>query len=237
MRRIGLFGGSFNPVHIAHLVLAEYAADALGLERVIFIPAGRPPHKAAEALAGAGERLRMARLAVAGNPRFRASDIELRRKGRSYTMDTARAFRKRFGKGAELYFLIGADTIAELPTWKDIARLTQLCMFTPLRRPGIARPKLSALAAAVGRKEARAIVGRTIELPLLDISGTEIRRLVASGRSIRYLVPAEVEAYIARKGLYRTPTGFPTRPRRAASSDDSTNPIRKRCSRPWTRRG
>ena len=201
-RRIGVYGGSFNPVHQAHLLLAEQAGEALDLELVIFVPARLPPHKDPVALASARDRLRMARLAVAGNPRFKVSDIELRRKGRSYTIDTANAFRKRFGARAELYFLIGADSIAELPTWRDAGDLAEICRIVAVSRPGAKLPKPAALAAVLGHEKARGILKGIIRMPYLDISASDIRARVSGGRSIRYLVPREVEDYIRRKRLY-----------------------------------
>jgi len=216
-RRIGIFGGSFNPIHLAHLLLAEEACEVLDLEQLIFVPARLPPHKTRAALAGARERLRMVRLGVAGNPRFRVSDIELRRMGPSYTIDTVLTLRQRFGRKAELFFLIGSDTIAELPTWKEIGRLATLCTFVPLSRPGVRVPRLSDLASALGREAARGILRRTIRMPQLDISASDIRNRAATGRSIRYLVPQAVEAYIRRKGLYertQASTGVKQRPSR-----------------------
>ena len=203
MRRIGVLGGSFNPVHNAHLLLAEQAREALDLERVVFIPAKRPPHKRASELASAADRLRMARLAVAANAYFQVSNIELRRRGRSYTIDTVRSLRRRFGKASEIFFLIGADTVGELPTWRDIGELARLCRFVPFSRPGVPKPKRKDLAAAVGHEEARAILKRMTPMPLLDISASDIRARVAAGRSIRYLVPDAVADTILCKGLYR----------------------------------
>ena len=203
VKRVGIYGGSFNPIHLAHLVLAEQAAEILDLDPVIFVPARLPPHKDPGALASAQDRLRMARLAVAGNSRFRVSDIELRRRGRSYTIDTVKAFRKRFGRRAEICFLIGTDTIEELPTWKQVGRLVKLCTFVPLTRPGARRPRISALASAIGKEEARRFLRRVLKMPQLDISASDIRARVSAGRSIRYLVPGKVEAYIRRKGLYQ----------------------------------
>ncbi len=202
MRKIGIYGGSFNPIHLAHLRLAEEARERLGLERVIFVPAKLPPHKDPSALAGAKDRLKMVRLAISGNKKFDVSDIELRRRGRSYTVDTVASMRKRFGNEAELFFLIGTDTIAELPTWREIGRLVRLCVLVPLSRPGSKRPPLSALAPTLGRKEARAILARTVRMPEMDISASDIRRRVAEGRSIRYLVPEPVAEYIRRRALY-----------------------------------
>ncbi len=211
MRKIGIFGGSFNPIHLAHLRLAEEARERLGLDKVIFVPVRLPPHKDPAALAGAQDRLRMVRLAISGNDRFGVSDTELRRRGRSYTVDTVAAMRRRFGRRAELYFLIGTDTVAELPTWREIRRLMGLCVFVPLSRPGKRLPSIASLTPALGSKQARSILARTIRMPELDISGSDIRRRVAEGRSIRYLVPEPVAEYILRKGLYR-----PARPIKAA---------------------
>ena len=151
MKKLGILGGSFNPVHLGHLVLAETAREALGLERVIFIPAKLPPHKRAAALADGADRLAMVRLAVAGNPALAVSDIELRRPGVSYTVDTVRALREKLGAGTQIYFLIGMDTVAELAAWREVARLARLCKFVPLSRPGHASPNAAALERAVGQ--------------------------------------------------------------------------------------
>jgi len=203
LAKIGLFGGSFNPVHVAHLVLAEEATEALGLERVLFIPARVPPHKRGSELASARDRVRMARVAVAGNPRFSVSEVELRRGGCSYTIDTVRGMRRRFGRKAELYFLVGSDTVGELKTWRRIRTLARLCRFVSFGRPGVRAANFADLAAAVGEKAARDILNNVIRMPRLEISSSDIRRRVAEGRSIRYLVPDAVAEYIARKGLYR----------------------------------
>lgn len=203
MARIGLYGGSFNPVHVAHLVLAEQACEALALDRVVFIPARLPPHKDPAGLVAARERVRMVRLALTGNPRFSVSEIELKRRGRSFSIDTVLAMRRRFGAKAELFFLIGADTIAELPTWRQVGRLVRLCTFVPLSRPGVRLPKAGDLALTLGAKEARGILKRMIKMPRLEISASDIRRRVVEGRSIRYLVPDAVDAYIRRKKLYK----------------------------------
>ena len=222
MQKIGIYGGSFNPIHCAHLLLAEQACEALGLDRVLFVPVKLPPHKDPAVLAGARERLRMVRLAVADNPRMSVSDIELRRNATSYTVETVAAIRRRFGRKAELYFLIGVDTVPELPAWREIRRLVKLCTFVPLTRPGVRLPRrISALTRAVGAEEARGILARTIKMPLMDISASDIRRRVAEGRSIRYLVPDAVAEYIRRKRLYL--------PKCSAKSHSSAQ-ARRRCS-------
>jgi nicotinate-nucleotide adenylyltransferase len=202
VNKLGVLGGSFNPVHLGHLVLAETAREALGLERVLFIPAKLPPHKRAAALAAGADRLAMVRLAVAGNPALAVSDIELRRPGVSYSVDTIRALREKLGPGPEIYFLIGMDTVAELTGWREIAALARLCKFVPLSRPGIAGPNATALERAIGKLPARAILQRAVAMPVIGISSSDVRRRVAQGRTIRYLVPDAVAAYIRRKRLY-----------------------------------
>jgi nicotinate-nucleotide adenylyltransferase len=202
VKKLGVLGGSFNPVHLGHLVLAETAREALGLERVIFIPAKLPPHKRAAALAAGADRLAMVRLAVAGNPALAVSDMELRRPGVSYSVDTVRALREKVGPEAEIYFLIGMDTVAELAEWREIAGLARLCKFVPLSRPGHAGSNAADLERAIGRLEARAILKRAVAMPVIGISSSDVRRRVAEGRTIRYLVPDAVAAYIRRKRLY-----------------------------------
>jgi nicotinate-nucleotide adenylyltransferase len=144
----------------------------------------------------------MIRLAIAGNPGFAVSDIELRRPGVSYSVETVRALREELGTGTQIYFLIGMDTVAELAAWREIGRLARLCKFVPLNRPGHARPNVAALERAVGARPARALLKRALPMPLIGISSSEIRRRVAEGRTIRYLVPDPVAAYIRRKRLY-----------------------------------
>ena len=202
MRKIGLFGGSFNPIHQGHLLLAEQAREALKLDKVIFIPARMPPHKNPRGLAKGEDRLRMVRLAIAGNPHFEASSVEMRRRGVSYTVDTVNKLRRRFGKTAELYFLIGMDTVKELSTWKDIRELTELCRFVPLSRPGVKRAKIGDLVPPLSRVRAQEILRAAVPMPLVDISSSDIRNRIAEGRSIRYMMSDAVAAYILRKKLY-----------------------------------
>ena len=204
MQKIAALGGSFNPIHLAHLAMAEQARDALGLDRVIFIPAGIPPHKGQDALAPGEQRLEMLRLAIAGKPAFEACDMELRPEGRSYTIDTMEELRRRYGESAEIYFLIGLDSVSELATWRKIRRLASRCKLVPMDRPGAREPDAKALADAMGEEEARAVLARRIHMPLMDISSSDIRDRVAGGCSIRGLVPQAVEEYIRRHGLYRS---------------------------------
>lgn len=203
MRKIAVLGGSFNPVHRAHLAMAEAARAALGLDRVLFIPAAIPPHKTNLTLAPGAQRLAMVKLAIADNPAFEASDIELRRTGPSYTIDTIEELRRTYGEDAGIYFLIGLDSVNELATWREIRRLAARCSIVPLDRPGVREPDSAALAHAVGDEAARAILARRIHMPPMGISSSDIRARVAAGCAIGDLVPRAVADYIAHNGLYK----------------------------------
>ena len=193
---IGIYGGTFDPVHHGHLILARDAVEQLGLARLIFVPAALNPHKLTRQPAASGElRLQMLRAAVAGEPRFEVDDCELHRAGPSYTIDTVEAIRARLPAAASrdhLFYLIGADNLAELPRWHRIDALRALVTFTVFHRRVPSSPSLAAN-----------------DLPTLDrvidVSSTEIRNRVASGRSIRYLVPEGVAAVIDDHRLYRSP--------------------------------
>lgn len=200
-QRIGVLGGTFNPVHMGHLIMAQDAFELFELSRVLFIPCALPPHKERNALASMEHRLNMLHLAVEGDVRFEVSDLELRRGGISYTIDTAKALAELHPK-AELFFIIGSDTLPELRLWRDIAELVQRVHFITLVRPG---QDLAALKAAeLGLAEPWATrlrdavrVGHT-----LNVSSTNIRHRIAEGLSVRYLVPSAVEMYMAEHSLY-----------------------------------
>ncbi|MBM4043652.1 MAG: nicotinate-nucleotide adenylyltransferase [Planctomycetes bacterium] len=201
--KIGLFGGSFNPIHLGHLILAEAVRDQLALDKVIFIPAHCSPHKSQRLLAPAPDRARMVRLAIRGNPRFEFSDIELKRRGRSYTVETLRQLHAAYPPQTEFFFLIGADTIPELSEWREIGALAKLCQFVVVNRPGGKVAPTPKLVKAVGNRVARRILSTQVAIPPIGISSTDIRRRVQAGRSIAYLVPAPVGRYIAAHALYR----------------------------------
>jgi nicotinate-nucleotide adenylyltransferase len=185
--RLGLLGGTFDPIHFGHLRAAESAREALGLERVLFVTARTPPHRKAPA-SSALDRFEMTRLATAGNEAFRASDLELHRDGPSYTVDTV-SHLKANHPSDEIVLLVGADAYSEMGTWKDRERLMSLCRVAVMPRPG-EEPRADRDALRV-------------EGPTLAVSASEIRRRVHEGRSVRYLVPEDVADYIAEKGLYR----------------------------------
>jgi nicotinate-nucleotide adenylyltransferase len=211
--RLGIFGGTFNPIHCAHLRVAEEVREAQGLNRVVFVPSGVPPHKGREHLAPAAHRLTMVRLAIRGNPYFRASAIEIERKGRSYAVDTVRAFCR--GKAAaRVAFILGLDAFAEIGTWKDYRSLFALCDMVVIARPGADKVALDRVVPVAARGDfcysrrtnsLEHTTGHTIvfQRPTpLATSASLVRARLADHRSIRYLVPPAVERYIARHGLY-----------------------------------
>jgi nicotinate-nucleotide adenylyltransferase len=197
---VGVLGGTFDPIHTGHLAIAEEAREALGLERVLVIPAADPPHKADHAVTEARHRLAMVELAVAGNPAFAVSRIELERDGPSYTVDTLAELR---GSGVtDLWFIMSAETLAELPTWYRPEAILELCRLAVLPRAGSPLLDLGWVGARFPGLEGRVMF---LPGPLLPISGSVVRRRVAAGRSIRYLVPDPVARYIADHALYAQP--------------------------------
>jgi len=200
--KVGLFGGSFDPVHIGHLILAEQAIEQLDLERVLFVPGRRPPHKLDKQLAPAHHRLRMVELAIEGNPAFECSDIELRREGPSYSIHTVEQLRAEHSDW-DIHFLIGADTLPELPTWFKVAELAALCKFAVFSRPGQSLGDVAPLRGVLGDDQIAAIEGRCVDSLLIDVASTDVRRRVREGQSIRYLVPEPVRGYILQQGLYQ----------------------------------
>jgi len=190
---IGVIGGTFDPIHIAHLIIAEAALEALSLRQVVFVPAARPPHKDVGRLTPIGHRLEMVRLAIAGNPRLAVSDIEARRESPSYTIDTIRELRSGLGAAEEIHFIMGGDSLVEFFTWKDPLELLGACRFAVVPRPGVS------LDDADPRILDRATI---IAAPEMSIASRDIRERARLGRTIRYLVPAPVESYIHEKKLY-----------------------------------
>lgn len=198
-QRIGILGGTFNPIHLGHLLMAQDAMEQLRLDRVKFIPTALPPHKTAERLAPAADRLRMVRLAIRANPAFEADDIEIRRGGISYTVDTLCELRRRHPR-ARFYFIIGADSLRELHLWRQARRLVKLCTFVTVPRPGFEpKPVVDPKLDAATRRRLRQHVLRG---HACDIASSDIRRRVARGLSIRYLLPDAVRDYIRRRKLY-----------------------------------
>jgi nicotinate-nucleotide adenylyltransferase len=201
-QRIGLLGGTFNPIHHGHLIVARSVAETLDLDRLVFIPSANPPHKSGDRLAGAEHRLAMARLAVEGEAGFDVDDLEIRREGPSYTILTVEQYRDRLAAGDEFFWIIGSDTLSELSAWYRIGELVDMCRFVTAVRPGAEDPDLSSLADLLPLPRVQQLREDILETPRIDISSSDIRRRVADGRSIRYLVPPAVSAYIGRHHLY-----------------------------------
>lgn len=210
MKNIGLFGGSFNPVHIAHLVLAERAREQADLDRVIFIPARRPPHKPNRPLASSEDRLAMLNRAIADNEYFGISEVELNRDGPSYTLRTVRAFRNTMDIDGELHLILGGDSVLDLPMWWNAEQLVEEVNIIGVERPDHLFGDLSSVGQALGEDVAASIRHNQVGMPLMNISATDIRERAARGQSIRYLVPESVREYIYRNGLYMGDTGFTT---------------------------
>jgi nicotinate-nucleotide adenylyltransferase len=198
MTAIGVMGGTFDPIHIGHLAIGEETREALALDVVLFVPAGRPPHKPAESVTAVEHRVAMVELAIADNPAFELSRIEVDRPGPSYTVDTVEALAR---DAADLVLILSAETFAELPSWHEPERLFAAARIAVVPRAGYPAPDPARLAESFPGRETRV---RYLEGPRLGLSSTAIRDRVAAGRSIRYLVPAPVEAYITQHDLYRT---------------------------------
>ncbi|HDQ45010.1 MAG TPA: nicotinate-nucleotide adenylyltransferase [bacterium] len=192
--RTGLFGGTFDPIHTGHLILAETVRADVPLDRIVFIPAGIPPHKPDTPVGNPSQRLAMVRLAVQDHPDFYVSECEIAREGPSYTVDTLLHLRSlEIFRNDRIFLIIGADNLVELHTWKDPGRIFDLAEVLCLSRPG------DDIRRAAEPYRSRV---RMIRAPLISISGTEIRERVQTGRSIRYRVPDPVADYIAGQGLY-----------------------------------
>jgi len=196
---IGLLGGTFDPIHLGHLIIAEGVRQKLGLGKVIFIPAGHPWLKADRQITAAKHRLAMLKLAIESNQYFEVSTAEIDRLGPSYTVDTVEAMRNEMGPQNTMYFIVGPDALADLPRWKDPARVATLCQIVGVNRPDVPNIDLAALEAVSPEISSCA---KFVDVPQIGISSTAIRESVRAGLSICYMVPAEVERYIHEHQLY-----------------------------------
>jgi nicotinate-nucleotide adenylyltransferase len=214
IRRLGIVGGTFNPIHIGHLRSAEEVCEDFGLDRIIFIVSAVPPHKASADIIDAAHRYEMVRRAVRDNPRFDASNLEIAREGKSYTVDTLSYFRKRLGADADIYFILGLDAFSEIGTWHDYGRLFGLAHFIVTDRPTrqtmdpeyCSPPEIAGFFSRGADGNLVHESGMRLfyhNITALDISATHIRGLVRAGKSIYYLVPPPVYRYIQERGLYR----------------------------------
>ena len=197
--RLGIMGGTFDPIHFGHLATAEAVRELFILDEILFIPAARPPHKLDKLVTSEQHRLTMTQLATSSNKFFRVSDMELKRTGLSYTLDTMNDLHKIFGHSTELFFIIGADSLADLSKWHAARELVEKCHFIATTRQGV-DVDFSAVEKFFGAV-AREHIHR-VTTPGLEISSTDIREKVRRGLSIKYLVPEVVEEYILRKELY-----------------------------------
>lgn len=189
-------GGVFDPVHNGHLAAAEAARERFGLERVFFVPAGQPPHRRTAPVASSEDRYLMTAMAVNGNPHFVVSRLEMERSGPSYAIDTVLYFRHLY-RDQDIYFITGLDAAMDLPCWHQSAELLNLCRFVVVTRPGYRPADLEKMTGLVPGRELE-----LINAPGIDTSSTIVRKMLAAGRSVRYLIPDAVADYIAKKGLY-----------------------------------
>lgn len=218
MARVGVLGGSFNPIHYGHLLLADEVLETLGLDRLLFVPAASPPHKAAIQLAPAADRFEMVRLAIAGHPRFAVSDLELRRPGPSYTVDTLEALA---AAGDELFYVVGSETFLDLLTWREPRRIARLARLVVIPRAGSPFDAESAAAQKVlrdtgidggfvhsaaggGSAPSRGVL--IVHATSLPLSASELRRRVREGRSVAFRMPPAAIEYVRAHGLYRAET-------------------------------
>ncbi len=197
---IGILGGTFDPIHSGHLVIAEKAFEKFGFTKVLFVPAGQPWMKADQEITPALHRVEMVKRAIAGKDNFELSMVEMDRPGPSLSVDTVDILRKKLGGKTALFFLVGWDSLAGLPQWKEPGRLVKMCKLVAINRPGFSRPNLKILETNI-RGVIKSVVWMDIEP--IDISSSDIRKRVAEGLSIKGLVPEAVERYIKENNLYR----------------------------------
>jgi len=199
--KIGVLGGTFNPVHIGHLMVAEEARASLNLAEILLVPAGQPLLKLDYPVTPAEHRLQMLRLAIAGRPHFKVSTVEIERPGPSYTVGTIAELRVQYSSEDEIFFILGWDSLAQLPGWREPSRLIKMCYLVAVPRPGFQRPDLKALEDLIPGISERVLL---LDKPQIDISASAIRELAAQGLSLRHLVPEPVEEYIRQHKLYST---------------------------------
>jgi nicotinate-nucleotide adenylyltransferase len=199
--RIGVFGGTFDPVHLGHLILAEQCREQAQLDRVLFIPSARPPHKRDQPLTAFRHRVEMMQFAVAGHPVFRIDELEEKRAGPSYTADTLEELRRRDPE-AQLWLMIGADCVPDIPSWHEPARIISAAGLLIVARPGSPTWSDAELRTNLGMSPESVLNYQTVHMPLIEIASRDIRRRVREGRSIRFLVPRAVECYIETYHLY-----------------------------------
>ncbi|MCG0275546.1 MAG: nicotinate-nucleotide adenylyltransferase [Thermosediminibacteraceae bacterium] len=200
-KRVGIMGGTFDPIHFGHLVTAEEARINFQLDKVVFVPTGNPPHKKDYKVTDAEHRYLMTALATNSNPYFEVSRVEIEREGYSYTVDTLRQLIEFYGPDTSLFFISGADAVLDILTWKNIKDVLDICTFIAATRPGYPVAQLKSKLAEIKKLYGKDVY--LLEVTAMAISSTEIRKRIREGRSIKYLIPESVEAYILKNGLYR----------------------------------
>lgn len=190
MKRIGILGGTFNPIHIGHLTIAQMVHERLGLDKVLFVPSNLPPHKSGKNVASAKDRYHMVRSAIRGNPYFEISDFEIKKKGRSFSVETVSYFCGQYPRGTKFFFIIGSDLLSTLHTWRRVDDILKIVSFVAVHRPGFKEKKSKVKA-------------RLITIPGLQTSSSYVRERIISGKTVKYLVPDNVLKYIEDKKLYR----------------------------------
>lgn len=203
--RIALFGGSFNPIHCGHLVIARAAAEGLLLDRVIFLPSRRPPHKSAGSLLDAAHRVEMVRRAITGERFFELSEFELKANGTNYTIDTVAHFREVFGLEVSLHLIIGVDSLNDLTSWYRVQALVDACRIVTAQRPGWDEIRWDQLRTRLSEDQIAVLKSGVLSTPRMEISSSDIRHRIREGKSIRWLVPESVREYIDAHQLYRGP--------------------------------
>lgn len=199
--RIGVMGGTFDPIHYGHLFAAEVSRAEFGLSKVIFIPAGSPPHKQSQKISPSECRYHITALAISSNPYFEVSRLEVDKSGITYTFDTMKNLKSIYGEDSAIYFITGADAMLELLTWYKIGELLTLCKFITITRPGYNYQELEQKVGEISSNYGGEIL--CLEVPLLEISSTDIRERIKNGKTVKYLLPEEVETYIYENGLYK----------------------------------
>ena len=202
-RKIALFGGTFDPVHLGHTAVVAAAVKHIGADRAIFIPAKYSPIKERNPIASDGERLEMVKLAIEGFPKFDVSDYELKKEGPSYTIETVKYFQDQYGRNALIYWLMGTDVIEELTYWYKVNELIDLCHLSVMYRAGFPAPDFSRFSGILGQQRVEKLQGNVVPTPLVAISSTEIRKRIEAGEDISSMVSLTVLIYIRSHNLYR----------------------------------
>jgi nicotinate-nucleotide adenylyltransferase len=202
LSRLGIAGGTFDPIHIGHLIIAEIARQEFNLDKILFIPTGTPPHKMGYGVTPSYQRYEMTKAAIMDNPYFEISALEVEREGITYSIDTLKELKKIYSDKTEFFFIIGGDTLLEVRTWKDAEKVVKGCSLLVYSRPGCDKSREEAEAELLRRNMGASVY--FIHGPMLDVSSTDIRQRVMTGKTIRYMVPPMVEEYIYSNSLYRS---------------------------------